>query len=79
MGVADFGRRAAADAEVAADLLAPMYETDVRDDLPGIRAVSAAALGCWQWRVPGSPLTGSHPGRLAGQCDEADDTDEVDD
>jgi len=31
-------QRAAADAEVAADLLALIYETDVRDDLPGIRA-----------------------------------------
>jgi len=36
---------AAADAEVAADLLALIYQTGVRDDLPGIRAVSAAALG----------------------------------
>lgn len=31
-------QRAAADADVAADLLALVYETDVRDDLPGIRA-----------------------------------------
>jgi pimeloyl-ACP methyl ester carboxylesterase/DNA-binding CsgD family transcriptional regulator len=31
-------QRAAADAEVAADLLALIYETDVRDELPGIRA-----------------------------------------
>src|SRR6202046_4338124 len=31
-------QRAAASAEVAADLLAQIYETDVRDDLPGIRA-----------------------------------------
>lgn len=31
-------QRAAADAEVAADLLALIYETDVRDDLPRIRA-----------------------------------------
>jgi DNA-binding CsgD family transcriptional regulator len=31
-------QRAAADAEVAADLLMLIYETDVRDDLPGVRA-----------------------------------------
>jgi DNA-binding CsgD family transcriptional regulator len=31
-------QRAAADAEVAADLLALIYETDVREDLPRVRA-----------------------------------------